>query len=364
MKKWARKKILMFLLYVILIAAALVLLLLGYLSIAEYSPKPVENAKLIQKNKNVKTLDVKDSLSITSYNIGYCNDSADSDFFMDGGRRTRIESLNLVERNMKGITENLKNADSDINIIQEVDQNSKRGYHLNQVKYFCNEFEGSGYFAKNFSVKYIPYPIPDTIGRVESGLLTINPYKVTKARRHSLPVSFSYPVRICQMKRCLLEERIKLKGTKKELVLINLHLEAYDSGEGKAAQAKILSTLMKEEYKKGNYVIAGGDYNQLFPNADNKKYPIKDKKHYVPGTMDRKSFPKDWTFAVDDSVPTSRLLNEEYNPESENTQYYVIDGFILSPNVKLEKIKTIDTGFNFSDHNPVRIDVTFRKDGK
>ena len=45
-----------------------------------------------------------------------------------------------------------------------------------------------------------------------------------------------------------------------------------------------------------------------------------------------------------------------YTPE--NTQYYVIDGFILSPNIMLRNVETLDCGFENSDHNPVEISVT------
>ena len=41
-----------------------------------------------------------------------------------------------------------------------------------------------------------------------------------------------------------------------------------------------------------------------------------------------------------------------------NTQYYVIDGFILSPNVQLDEVKVLDEGFANSDHNPVSLQVT------
>ena len=41
--------------------------------------------------------------------------------------------------------------------------------------------------------------------------------------------------------------RTKVKGTDKELVYINLHLEAYDSGAGKVAQTKALNKLLKQE---------------------------------------------------------------------------------------------------------------------
>ena len=39
-----------------------------------------------------------------------------------------------------------------------------------------------------------------------------------------------------------------IEGSDKELVSINLHLEAYDDGEGKAKQLKQLMDLLKEEY--------------------------------------------------------------------------------------------------------------------
>ena len=48
-----------------------------------------------------------------------------------------------------------------------------------------------------------------------------------------LPCPFSWPTRIANLKRCLLVERIPIADSDKELVLVNLHLEAYDDGEGK-----------------------------------------------------------------------------------------------------------------------------------
>lgn len=50
-------------------------------------------------------------------------------------------------------------------------------------------------------------------------------------------------------------------------MLVNLHLEAYDDGEGKIAQTKQLREFIQSEYEKGNYVIAGGDLNQVFPGS-------------------------------------------------------------------------------------------------
>ena len=78
--------------------------------------------------------------------------------------------------------------------------------------------------------------------------------------------------------------------------------------------------------------------------------------------MDESSLPGEgWQYAYDTSVPTCRLLNQPYDPaDTKNTQYYVIDGFILSPNVELVSVNSLDMGFENSDHNPVSICVRLK----
>jgi hypothetical protein len=38
----------------------------------------------------------------------------------------------------------------------------------------------------------------------------------------------------------------------------------------------------------------------------------------------------------------------------------VIDGFIVSPNVTVDTVETLDFGFQNSDHNPVYITVSLK----
>ena len=103
-----------------------------------------------------------------------------------------------------------------------------------------------------------------TIGKVQSGLLTLSSFGALKAERIALTGTYTWPVRVAQLKRCLLVERVPLEGSDKELVLINLHLEAYDDGDAKQIQTEELLKLLTTEYEKGNYCIAGGDFNQTF----------------------------------------------------------------------------------------------------
>ena len=42
--------------------------------------------------------------------------------------------------------------------------------------------------------------------------------------------------------------------------------------------------------------------------------------------------------------------------------FHIIDGFILSPNVKLDRVETLDRQFQYTDHNPVLIQVTLEEE--
>ena len=70
----------------------------------------------------------------------------------------------------------------------------------------------------NYSSQYVPFPLP-TIGKVQSGLLTLSSFGALKAERIALTGTYTWPVRVAQLKRCLLVERVPLEGSDKELVL-------------------------------------------------------------------------------------------------------------------------------------------------
>ena len=153
-------------------------------------------------------------------------------------------------------------------------------------------------------------------------------------------------------------QRGKVEETDKELVIINLHLEAYDNGKTRESQMKVLRNIMIEENKKGNYIIVGGDFNQIFPTVDNSKYPILDASNYSAKQIPEDFLPEGFKYVVDGEVPTARLLDKPYSGKYEDTQLYVIDGYIVSDNIKVNSIKTVDNQFKYSDHNPVELNIT------
>ena len=259
-KKKALKAVSIILLAFIIVAAAI----LGYYTIREYRPDAVET---VEPGDGTAELSTGERFTVLTYNTGYAGLSKDEDFFMDGGSKVQPDSKELVENNLSGIASILKEQDADIYFLQEVDRDSKRSYHIDEQAYYEEELGLKGMFACNFKCDFVPYPLPP-IGKVTSGLVTMTDLNVKEASRISLPESFSWPVKTCNLKRCMLEARVPLEGTDKELVLINFHLEAYDSGEGKIAQSKMLAEKLESEYQQGNYVIAGGDFNQTFEGME------------------------------------------------------------------------------------------------
>ena len=172
-------------------------------------------------------------------------------------------------------------------------------------------------------------------------------------------------MRVANLKRGLLIERFPVfsetgEHSGKELVLINLHLEAYDNGEGKIAQTKVLRSLLDEEIEKGNYVIAGGDFNQSFSNIDISRYP-KHEGMWECGNIDISEFSARCRFIMDNTVPTCRSLDRPYaGADREDFQYYMIDGFIISDNLDVISAETKDCHFTSSDHNPVVLQITLQ----
>lgn len=339
------------------IVLAVFVVLLVVLTVTEYRPEPEE--ELVIANVQEKEAVQGEPFSVLTWNIGYGALGDNADFFMDGGKMVSSASKERVQQNMEGIAGVLKELQSEVIFLQEVDLDSRRSHSINEQSFLEQKLTGyCDSFAANHKVLYVPYPIPP-IGKVECGLTTFSKYRVTDAVRVALPCPFRYPVRTANLKRCVMVSRIPVEGSDKYLVLVNLHLEAYDDGEGKLAQTKMLSDLLQKEVEKGNYVIAAGDFNQSFSNVDTSAYPILDEDLWAPGSIDVAEFGDDLTFHTDNTEPSCRSLDRPYaGADPENFQYYLIDGFIVSSNIRVESVETKNYEFAYSDHNPVRMTVT------
>ena len=332
----------------------------GFLIFATATTLQVKDQEDMKINGTVETkVNKVNELKLLTWNVGYGGLDERQDCYFDGGKGVDGESKEVVNENILAMKNKVAEIDPDIFYLQEVDVDSKRSYEVDELKSFQESFSENNYnnsYAPNFRAGFVPIPLYNPLGKVDAGIASFSKYKVSSATRIQLPIPFVWPVSLLNLKRCLLVNRSPIEGSDKELVTINLHLEAYDDGEGKAKQLKQLMDIMKEEYEKGNYVIAGGDFNQTFSNIDYAKYPKMND--WVCPIINAEDYP-DFSFNMDDSIPTCRSLYKTYaDSDKSNHQYYMIDGFITSNNITVNKIETLDLGFKNTDHNPVVMKVS------
>lgn len=331
----------------ILLIALIPIGLIGYMTIVDYEPELELDLEINENN----SIQFGQEITVMTWNLGFAGLGADSDFFMDGGQDVN-PSFEQFETNFEGIQETLAAYNLDAYFIQEIDRDSKRTHHVDMYQTISDQLfeQYNATFATNYKVPYVFIPWPP-IGKVHSGIATFTKGEISSSKRIGFDINYSWPTKILHLDRCLIVTRHPVEGSSNELVLINLHLSAYDDGGLRAEQLKVLKEIMTNEYQAGNYVIAGGDFNQQFPTLDNTLYPVLFPDNYTPNTIEHDYLENGWSYAVSDSIPTYRLLNEVYNPTT--SQMGVIDGFIVSPNVEVVEVENINLEFANSDHNPV-----------
>ena len=214
----------------------------------------------------------------------------------------------------------------------------------------------------NYDVFFVPTPPSEPMGKVVAGIALFSKYTPESSTRYSLPGDFGFPTQLFYLDRCFMVNRYRIENGK-ELVLINTHNEAFDEGGNiRKAQMEKLREFVLNEYNSGNYVIAGGDWNQCPPDFKpafraNKEFTGKIGNFYLMG-IESDYMPGEWKWIYDPSTPSFRTLVTAYDPASTPTS--VCDIFLISPNMESVSVKCIDLGFANSDHNPVIIQVKLR----
>ncbi|MBS1618525.1 MAG: endonuclease/exonuclease/phosphatase family protein [Bacteroidetes bacterium] len=356
------KRMLILLLVIVLIPAIYVGGFILYGMATKFRPEPLEDVA-VQPSEQPATRAISslDTLSFMTWNIGYGGLGAETDFFYDDGKMITTPQ-EWVMKYTKGIFATVKeNQDADFIFIQEADRHGKRSWNVDEVAGIAASAPDHNYaFAVNFDVKYLPFPLEpwkDKIGPVYGGLLSLSRFTPMESKRISLPGIPDWPKKIFYLERCLLMQRYKLPDDK-ELVVINTHFEAYDDGSVKKEQMALTKKLLEAEYAKGNYVILGGDWNIAPPDFNVKKwekepnydklYEMNNDSNYIPG----------WKYVYDGNTPTNRKNSHAFDPNTTFTT--VIDYFFVSPNVDVVEVKGVNAGFEYSDHNPVRMKITLR----
>ncbi len=152
---------------------------IAFLRVITYDPAPVEDVDHVSGKR---TIAAGDPLTALTFNIGYGGYDRSEDFFMDGGKGVLPESGDAVMDNMSGILSIIENEDCDVVMVQEVDVDSGRSFHVNEDGYLSSR-PGVGHaYACNYKVLFVPYPTPP-LGKMDSGISIHNPLAVSEVKR-------------------------------------------------------------------------------------------------------------------------------------------------------------------------------------
>ena len=343
---------------------AVILILVIYLLYLVISYHRIEDNLALQVEtsdeggqQETKKLTTGEQYSALTYNIGFGAYTPDFSFFMDGGKSSWAKSKDGVLDTVQGAGDLAASLNPDFAMIEEIDLDSTRSYHVNEYDILRNCFPNDYYvFAQNYDSAFLFYPFTQPHGSSKSGIGLFSKYPVTSALRRSLPISTSFS-KFLDLDRCYSISRVPVDNGK-ELVIFALHMSAYGNSDAiREGQIAMLSADMQKEYEVGNYVLCGGDFNHDLKASEENASECESWAYPFPRSM----LPEHISFAMDYLSEQEReaLWDSARNADMEyvpgETYTVTLDGFLISDNIECRSYENVNTGYRYSDHDPVVI---------
>lgn len=337
---------------VLLILIALLGTYVTFLSFTEYTPEQLTHLTIDHPLEEVAPIDTP--LTLTTYNLGFGAYSPEFSFYQAGGESALAFDSESVINNLTGSINTLLDISPDFLMFQEIDRGSKRSYSSDQYEMIYRIFSDySSTFAPNWDIKWLAKPFTQMQGKLYSGQATLSNKQILSAERIVLPSQFTFPGKLVAPDPCLLVTRIPTSD-EKELVLVNVYLEPYlKENIDLKEQLQVLADLLDCEYEKENYVIVGGDFNHLLPTKETPEFLDPEEASSLYEPLPTSFVPKKFLWAVDNTRPTVRDASTPFEPGQ--SQVSLVDGFLVSSNIKILEVETIDTNFEYSHHQPISL---------
>ena len=258
----------------------------------------------------------KDTLSIITFNVGYLSGMTNN--------RAVDRNFKLFEDNLHKSLNVLQALSPDFIAFQEIDFGSDRSYHVNQL----NEFQKNMKFpyaakAVNWDKTYVPFPywpISQQFGNIYSGQAVLSNYPLIGMDIIPLvkPVNNPFYYNAFYLDRII--QVAKIKVGKKEMVIINLHLEAFHAN---TRDAQIITVLREvHKYSEKYPVLVVGDFNSTPPEATHPyqddhviKTILSDFQLEMAIGMDQNKKNESANFTFPSDSPSGRLDYIFYNPK-------------------------------------------------
>jgi endonuclease/exonuclease/phosphatase family metal-dependent hydrolase len=311
------------------------------------SPTFSNDKYVINKSYSVPNSDMKDSVfTIVTYNIGYLSG-------MNNLKPVLLEQ-DFFYKNLALVIQSFKEIKPHIVAYQEIDFGGDRSHDLNQSDKIAQNCGFSYQLdAVNWDKTYVPFPyswdLRHHFGQVYSGQAIHSRFQMLSHERLVLEPNTHLPFYQKAFYTQRLAQVARLKIQNKEVVVINVHLEAFDAPT-RIRQGKVIKELF-ERYAKYYPVILLGDFNSNAPTPANRQN-------------------SDYEAVIDDLLKVSQLKSaiqpenfgkQEYLTFSSQTPEKQIDYIFYSADkiecIESRVIKEVKTA---SDHLPVMMKFKFK----
>ncbi len=312
-----------------------------------YNRMTVPKYGVLAVTKNENKISFKTQLTVLTWNIGFSALGAKADLVIDGGKNLRALPQGEIEKAAKAIANKVVDIDADAVLLQET---ANAGFLTRgvDVQGHINErlTAYSQCFWADFQTRFVPAPL-----KLCHGMASYARNHLLQTHALNLPQDPYYYYGFLKKYYGAIIQEYPIEGKTGLWVVINIHLSAFDEGANiRKLQMKALFDYAQKAYEAGHYVIIGGDWNMRLSKTE-FPHMSKGKAVFEGYDLIQKDVPKGWVICADPKAASLRSLSSAYVKGQTYTS--IVDGFVISPNVSVKTIETIDLGFEHTDHHPV-----------
>lgn len=281
-----------------------------------------------------------DVFTVVTYNIGY----------LSGLTNNQAIETNrqFFDNNLKTAITALKPFKPDFIAFQEIDLDSKRSFNVNQVNKIAEALNfARGAIAINWDKNYLPFPyfpFSAHFGRILSGQAILSRYPIESHERITLENVTNKPFfyKAFYIDRLAQITKVNIKG--RSLILINVHLEAFDVPT-RQKQTEFLQKLLSK-YADEYPVLLIGDFNSTLINSENPQPTI----NLLLKNLSLKS-----------AVPQEKLTDQKSATFPSDKPIAKLDYIFYTPKtIDVVQWQIISEAKQASDHLPLMMKFRFR----
>ncbi len=284
-----------------------------------------------------------DTFTVMTYNIGYLSG-------MSNNLPVR-EDRQFYQSRLRRAVKLLNDLKPGVVCFQEIDFHSNRSYFVNQLDSLavdCGFSFAAG--AVNWDKNYVPFPNwpPSThFGKVISGQAVLSRYPIVKQSRVVLDRPKTNPFYYDAFYLERLAQVVEIEIGKRTLIVINVHLEAYDR-EAREKQADEVAKIYLQ-YIDTYPVLLTGDFN-----SDPSFKPMQADKTIAIILRDSR---------IQMAFSTSQATEMKNTFSSQKPDMKIDYIFYNSNKIELLDRFVVESAGDISDHLPVAMKFRFKDSG-